>query len=101
MQVDHCFESEQERMLVLVDEEGVEKIHHVLFTFESGDRNKHYVVFTDNSQDEDGNIQVFASTYDPNLPNSPLTPIESEEEWKMLEIILEELQAAVREGCQE
>ena len=56
------------------------------------DVKKHYIAYTDNSLDETGNIQVYASIFDPNAKNTELIPIETDREWKIVETILESLQ---------
>ena len=80
----------------MLDENGNEIVYDVLFTFENEETNKNYIVYTDNSKDEQGNIQVFASIYDPNDPKSRLEPIQSDKEWKVIETILETLQEEIR-----
>ena len=46
--------------------------------------------------DDKGNIQVYASIYDPENPNSKLESIETEKEWKVIETILETLQEEIK-----
>ena len=78
-------------------ENGNEVVYDVLFTFESEETNKNYIVYTDNKVDEvPGNIEVYASIYDPNDPKSKLEAIETEKEWKVIETILETLQEEVK-----
>ena len=86
----------KENKFTLIDDNGVETTYDVLFTYESEETKKHYIAYTDNSLDETGNIQVYASIFDPTNPNSRLEPIESEKEWKVVETILETLQEEVR-----
>lgn len=80
----------------LIDQEGNEIVYDVLFTFESEETNKNYIVYTDQSKDEKGNIQVYASIYDPNDPKSKLEAITTEKEWKVIETILETLQEEIK-----
>ena len=80
----------------LIDENGNETIYDVLFTFESEETHKNYIVYTDNTRDEAGNVEVYASIYDPENPHSRLEAIETEKEWKVIETILETLQEEVR-----
>lgn len=80
----------------MLDENGNEVVYDVLFTFESEETGKNYIVYTDNEKDETGNIQVYASIYYPNDPQSKLEAIETEKEWKVIETILETLQEEVR-----
>ena len=85
----------KENKFVLLDEKGQEKEYDVLFTFESEETNKNYIVYTDNSLDETGNVQVFASVYNPEDENTKLEPIETEKEWKVIEMALKVLQEEV------
>ena len=80
----------------LIDENGNETVYDVLFTFESEETHKNYIVYTDNTKDSEGNIEVYASTYDPNDPHSKLEAIETDKEWKVIETILSTLQEEVR-----
>ena len=85
----------------MIDENGKEIIYDVLFTFESDETKKNYIVYTDNTRDEIGNIQVYASIYDPEDPNSKLEAITTDKEWKVIETILETLQEEVRKKKEE
>ena len=80
----------------MIYEAGNEIVYDVLFTFESEETHKNYIVYTDNTKDAEGNVEVYASIYDPNDPNSKLEAIETEKEWKVIETILETLQEEVR-----
>ncbi len=80
----------------LIDENGNEIEYDVLFTFESEETNKNYIVYTDQTKDDAGNIQVYASIYDPNDPNSKLEPITTDKEWKVIETILSTLQEEIK-----
>lgn len=83
----------------MIDENGNETVYDVLFTFESEETHKNYIVYTDNTKDENGNVEVYASIYDPNDPHSRLEAIETEREWKVIETILETLQEQVRNAA--
>ncbi len=76
----------------VVNDKGEEVECQVLFTFDSKETNKSYIAYTDNSKDENGNVQVFASTYDPTGEDSKLEPIQTEKEWKIVETILNTIQ---------
>ena len=80
----------------LIYENGNEVEYDVLFTFESEETNKNYIVYTDQTKDDAGNIQVYASIYDPNDPNSKLEPITTDKEWKVIETILSTLQEEIK-----
>lgn len=83
----------------MIDEDGNETVYDILFTFESEETHKNYIVYTDNTRDEAGNVEVYASIYDPNDPHSRLEAIETEKEWKVIETILETLQEQVRNAA--
>ena len=80
----------------MIDENGNEIVYDVLFTFESEETHRNYIVYTDNTKDAEGNVEVYASIYDPNDPHSKLEAIETDKEWKVIETILETLQEEVR-----
>ena len=78
-----------------LDENGNEIVYDVLFTFESEESHKNYIVYTDNKKDESGNIEVYASIYYPDDPQSKLEAIKTDKEWKVIETILDTLQEEV------
>ena len=71
-----------------------------LFTFENTETGTlAYSVYTDNKTDENGNTTVYASIYDPaavefnensGLAALSLIPIEAEEEWNLVEQLLQD-----------
>ena len=85
----------------VINNEGQEVVCDILFTFDSDETKKSYIVYTDNSKDESGNIQVFASIYDPKQENPRLDPIETDAEWKIIETILDTLQEEIKKKAQE
>ena len=89
---------EQEMKFTITNEEGKEITCEVLFTFDSEETGKNYIVYTDNTKDEEGNIKVYASIYNPN-DTSKLEPITTDKEWKIIQIVLDEVMAeAGKEG---
>ncbi len=76
----------------MVNAEGVEGECETLFTFKSEETNKDYIIFTDNTFDETGNIKVYANIYNPNGEDMNLQPIETEEEFEIVQNILSTLQ---------
>ena len=83
----------------VINDEGREVVCDVLFTFDSDDEKRHYIVYTDNSKDSEGNVQVFASMYDPQHGDEmELLPIETDEEWALIESILTDIQEKIRNG---
>ena len=57
----------------------------VLFTFKTTATTRCYIVYTENTTDEKGDTEVYASIFDPDDKTLTLHPIETEEEWAMLE----------------
>ena len=82
----------------MLNEAGEEVKYDVLFTFDNEEKNKSYIAYTDNTYDDDGNISVYASTYDPNSSEVILGKIETENEWKVVETILNTIQQEVRQA---
>lgn len=83
--------SESENTFIIMNDEGVEIECEVIFTYEDEQSGKNYIAYTDNTLDEDGNTKVYASVFDPNEENPVLSQIETEEEWQLIEGILESL----------
>ena len=79
-----------------VNDQGVEVQYEVLFTFESDETGKNYIVYTDDTTDDAGNVKVYASTYVAEGEKYNLSAIETEKEWKVIETILNELQANLK-----
>ena len=82
----------------MLNEAGEEVKYDVLFTFDNEETNKSYIAYTDNTYDDDGNISVYASTYHPNSSEVILGKIETENEWKVVETILNTIQQEVRQA---
>ena len=80
----------------VINDKGEEIMCDILFTFDSEETGKSYIVYTDNSKDQKGNIQVYASIYDPNAENQKLEPITTEAEWKVIETILNTIQEEIK-----
>ena len=70
----------------------------VLFTFKNTAINRCYIVYTENTLDENGDTEVFASIFDPDDKTLTLYPIETEEEWALLESKLREYERSKGEG---
>ena len=92
---------ENKNTFKVINDQGQEILCDILFTFDSEETKKSYIVYTDNSRDEEGNIQVFASIYDPKQDNPRLEPIETDQEWKIIETILNTLQDEIKKKTNE
>jgi uncharacterized protein YrzB (UPF0473 family) len=86
----------EKNTFTVIGEDGKKVLCNVLFTFDSDETKKSYIVYTDNSKDDEGNIQVFASIYDPTKEDQKLEPITTEKEWKVIETILNTLQEEIK-----
>ena len=81
-----------ENQITIVDQDGNEQLCEVLFTFESEDFGKSYVLFQqvgEVEEDEDGpEIHAYAFAPTDDGGDGELIPIETEEEWDMVEEML-------------
>jgi len=80
-----------EKHITVVDENGNEQLCEVLFTFESEEFGKSYVLYYPVGASEDEEIEIHASSFVPNEngeDGGELKPIESNEEWDMIEEVL-------------
>ena len=93
--------NEKASSFTVINKEGKEVKCDVLFTFDSEETGKSYMVYTDNTKDDKGNVQVYASIYDPKDPNTKLEEIKTEKEWKVIEVILNQLQTEIRKKVEE
>lgn len=85
-------ELKNQKQLILVDEDGTEVLCDIIFTFDSDEYGKSYVIFSpvSSEEDDDGNIEVAAAIYVPKEDGTigDLIPIESDEEWELVESVL-------------
>lgn len=80
-----------ENQITIVDEEGNEQLCEVLFTFESEEFGKSYVLFQqvgEYDEEEGPEIHAYAFTPTEDSEEGELIPIETEEEWDMVEEML-------------
>jgi uncharacterized protein YrzB (UPF0473 family) len=80
-----------ENHITVVDENGNEQLCEVLFTFESEEFGKSYVLYYPiGTEDDDDEVEIHASAFIPseNGEDGELMPIETEEEWDMIEEML-------------
>lgn len=82
-----------ENNITVVDENGNEQLCEVLFTFDSDEFGKSYVLYypIGAEEDEEEEIEIHASSFTPTEDgqDGELMPIESDEEWDMIEEMLE------------
>jgi len=76
--------------ITVIDENGNEQLCEILFTFESEEFGKSYVLYYPiGEEDEDGEVEIHASSFIPGEDSGELMPIETEEEWDLIEEMLE------------
>ncbi len=83
---------ENDQQITLIDDKGNEELYNVLFTFDSEDYGKSYVLLYPEgaADDDDVEIEAFAYTPDENgdASSGDLFPIEDDDEWSMVEEVL-------------
>ncbi|MGM7635707.1 DUF1292 domain-containing protein [Bacillus sp. Hm123] len=81
-----------EKQITIIDENGNEQLCEVLFTFDSDAFEKSYVLYFPVGAEEDENeeIEIHASSFIPaeDGQDGELMPIESDEEWDLIEEML-------------
>lgn len=81
----------------ILDKEGKQIQCQVLFAFENEANHQHYVIYTDHSLDDQGGTNAYAAIYDPTGRQPGLRPVESEQEWGLIQTILSQLQDSARD----
>ncbi|MGJ7921466.1 DUF1292 domain-containing protein [Neobacillus sp. LXY-4] len=80
-----------ENNITVVDEQGNEQLCEVLFTFDSEEFGKSYVLYYPvGADDDEEDIEIHASAFTPNEngEDGDLMPIETDEEWDLIEEML-------------
>lgn len=84
-------ENKQDNTFTIINDNGEEIQCEVLFTYRNEETGVDYIAYTDYTIDEEGNTKVYASIFNPEEENPVLLPIETDEEWELIEGILESL----------
>lgn len=83
---------EEDRQITIVDEKGNEELFEVLFTFDSDDYKKSYVLLYPAATADEDDVEILAFSFDADsdgqAASGDLHEIESEEEWDMVEQVL-------------
>ncbi|WP_155286418.1 DUF1292 domain-containing protein [Lacticaseibacillus zhaodongensis] len=84
---------DDDQQITLIDDKGNEELYNVLFTFDSEDYGKSYVLLYPEGADEEGDeVQIEAFSFTPNekgdASSGDLFPIEDDDEWSMVEEVL-------------
>lgn len=77
--------------IIIPDEDGEEHLFETLFTFNVDDTNKSYVAVVPVEQSESDEVEVYAFRYEMEGEDENdlvLFPIESDEEWELVEEML-------------
>ncbi|ASK63109.1 hypothetical protein CFK37_13610 [Virgibacillus phasianinus] len=80
--------------IVIPDENGEEHLFEVLFTFDADETKQSYIAVVPVEQKDDEEVEVYAFRYeekDSDDNDLSLFPIESDEEWEMVEEMLNTL----------
>lgn len=81
----------EEKQFTIIDETGNEFLCEILFTFHSDDFDKDYVVYTIPGKEDEDEIEVSAAWYkEEDGAEGELFPIETEEEWELVELVLQD-----------
>lgn len=80
---------DDQQQITLVDDDGNETLYNVLFTFDSEDFGKSYILLYPASAEADEEVDIQAYIFNPDDEDGgDLAPIESDEEWDMVEEVL-------------
>ncbi|MUK87021.1 DUF1292 domain-containing protein [Ornithinibacillus sp. L9] len=85
---------EEKERIIIPDENGEEHLFEVLFTFDVDETNQSYIAVVPVEQKDDDEVEVYAFRYEEKEKDDndlSLFPIESDEEWEMVEEMLNTL----------
>ncbi|SFA69539.1 Uncharacterized protein YrzB, UPF0473 family [Lentibacillus halodurans] len=85
---------EENERIIIPDESGEEHLFEVLFTFDVDQTGHSYLAVVPAEQQEDEEVEVYAFRYEEQEKNDDdlsLFPIDSDEEWEMVEEMLHTL----------
>lgn len=63
----------------------------ILAAFDCEETGKNYIIYTDNELDENGFTKLYASIWDDSGDIAKLLEIENEEEWQMVDELLDQM----------
>ena len=94
--------SDGSRTLFYKNDDGKDVECEILFTYHSEEFNKNYVLFFEKGSDEGDSVEIMAASYDETDETmGTLSPIETDEEWAMLDDVLEEFQEDIDSADEE
>ena len=75
----------------LTNENGEEITYTIVASFDNDDLGQTYIIYTDLKEDENGVVQLYALKYDSNLDIPQFKNIETDEEWKTVNLVVQKL----------
>ncbi|MFB4166561.1 DUF1292 domain-containing protein [Virgibacillus sp. JSM 102003] len=85
---------EEKERIIIPDENGEEHLFEVLFTFDIDETEQSYIAVVPVEQNDDEEVEVYAFRYEEKEKDDndlSLFPIESEQEWQIVEEMLNTL----------
>lgn len=85
-------QTDDDREIILSDDQGNEEVYRILFTFEAEEYGKSYVLLYRAADEINAEVEVQAFSYTPDengdVTSGDLEPIETNEEWDMIQEVL-------------
>lgn len=85
-------QTDDDREIILSDDQGNEEVYRVLFTFEAEEYGKSYVLLYHAADEINAEVEVQAFSYTPDengdVTSGDLEPIETNDEWDMIQEVL-------------
>ena len=90
---------EEDKKIMMLDEDGNEVECEIKMVYLCEENGKSYVFYSDNTYDQEGNLNLFASILAGEDENGEpiLEEIEDENEWALLDKVLEDAKKGVEE----
>lgn len=87
---EHDHEHEGHEHITIIDEQGNEELYEILFTFDSDDFEKSYVLVypAGSAEGEEVELQAYSYVEMADGKQGDLEPIETDQEWDMIEEVL-------------
>ncbi len=87
--------TDNKNVFIMKNDKGEEVECEVMMTIDSEEFNSHYIIYTDHTMTDDGNINTYASHYDPTGKSLDLNPVTTDAEWNMIESVLASAQKQI------
>lgn len=72
------------------------KLYDIVLTFKT-ENNREYIIYKEQNEDEDGFYKTYAGIYESDGKKDTLIPIQSDEEWEVIENLLQRLDTNSKE----